>query len=142
MDKLSREELERMKKRAENVYAIMGDQNTKKHILIFDTALALYQEVEELENELLTAHDDGVMSGMEAMQKENEAIKARVREVRKEYKHKLKYAKKNLQKAIDENNLAQQVLYRNNSEWCKRIICDLPVILGEGKPAEGKEENG
>ena len=48
MDKLSREELERMKKRAENVYAIMGDQNTKKHILIIDTALSLYAENSKL----------------------------------------------------------------------------------------------
>lgn len=114
MDKLTREELERISKLLQR-----GDDIAYTKDELVDSNLALYDRVEKLENDLLTAHDDGVDSGMEA-------LKAKVRELIKHYK--ALEAEKIKESKIDVADYQHGI----DAQRYRHIHEALSAILGEG----------
>jgi len=87
-----------------------GEIDDIKHDLT-NTSLTLYDRVEELENELLSAHDDGVGSGLDIMTKKHDKLKEGIGELMEKW----------------------NVIYEKDKDMaCIKTFCnDLAAIIGE-----------
>ena len=96
---------------------------TQESEAVMSAALALYDEVERLENELLTAHDDGVDAGMEAVMGEIEKL-------REKWKHNIGVVERDLKWQLENgtNNLTEKNIEITKNEL-KVLRNGLPTPL-------------
>ena len=133
MEKLSREDLELMKKRLYE-FGIFPAKTV-------NTALSLYSELDELKK-ALNIYDTNLILEVKEVNRvkdELEEIKARVREVREKWEK----DKKEYDRVVKEGCINSEVCdAKLASDILGDVLRDLTAILGKEQPAEGEGEDG